>query len=140
MADHMLEVEQARAYYDPENEIVYVAYQGILNADANVEVYNWLEELYKEVDVKNLYGLVFDFRGVEEFDDSNLKTARRSSSRMNMRVDTSHVPVALIVGDPHQQEILLGSMRISPKHARKKIVWSDDEAHEFLEEWHTAHG
>ena len=136
MVNHTLEVEQARAFYDPESAIIYIHYRGTLTGDAALEVYNWLEELYQEIDVDHLYGLIFDFRQVQEFDDSNLKTARRTSSRMNMRIDTSHVPVALIVSDPYHQEILLGSMRISPENIRKKIVWSEEEAQEFLASWH----
>ena len=136
MASYALELDQAKAYYDPEQEVVYVAYEGILGAEAPAEVYNWLEALYNDIDVKTMYAQIFDFRKVTAFDDSNLKTARRTSSRMNMSVDISHVPVALIVSDPYHQEILLGSMRISPDHMRKKIVWSEDEAYDFFEQWH----
>ena len=136
MVAHTLEAKQARADYDPEQGLIYVTYEGVLTEDVPKAVYGWLEELYEEIDVTSLYGQIFDFRGVEEFDESNLKTARRTSSRMNMRVDVSHVPVALIVSDPYHQEILLGSMRISPDHIRKKIVWSEEEAQEFFQTWH----
>lgn len=136
MVAHTIQTDQARANYNAEEALIYVAYSGILTADVPLAIYSWLEELYDEIDIDSLYGQIFDFRDVKEFDDSNLKTARRTSNRMNMRVDVSHVPVALIVGDPYHQEILLGSMRISPDHARKKIVWSDEEAREFFEKWH----
>jgi len=139
MVNHTLDVEQARAYYDAESAIIFVHYRGTLTGDAANDVYGWLEELYDEIDVDNLYGIVFDFREVKDFDESNLKTARRVSSRMNMRIDTSHVPAALIIRDPYHQEILFGSMRVSPEHARKKIVWSEEEAREFLDQWHAEH-
>jgi hypothetical protein len=121
----------------PDTRIVHVTYSGVLTGDANVAVYDWLDELYQDVDITSMYGQVFDFRKVEEFAQDNLKTARRVSNRMNMKIDTSQIPVALLVGDPYHQEILLGSMRISPEHRRKKIVWSEDEALEFFEQWHT---
>ena len=137
MVDHKLEIEQASATYDSDTGIIYVAYNGILTGEPAKEVYAWLGELYQEIDINSMYGQVFDFRQVTEFDNSNLKTARRTSNRMNMSVDTSSVPVAMIVGDPYHQEILLGSMRISPENVRKKIVWSEDEAQEFLDSWHS---
>jgi hypothetical protein len=136
MVDHKLETEQASAYYDPESGIVFVAYSGVLTSEPAKEVYAWLGKLLQEIDINSLHGQVFDFRNVSEFDNSNLKTARRTSNRMNMSVDTSHVPVALLVSDPYHQEILLGSMRISPENVRKKIVWSEDEALEFFASWH----
>lgn len=136
MSKYELKVEQASAYYDEESRIVHIAYQGALSSDVTVQVYDWLETLYDAVGLDTLYGQIFDFREVTEFDESNLSTARRTSSRMNMRMDTSHVPVALIVGDFYHEEILRGAMRIPPEHARKRIVWSEDEALAFLQEWH----
>lgn len=135
-----LEVENARASYDAEKRIVTVEYFGALSASVTIEVYSWLEELFKEVDINSLYGQIFDFRRVEQFAQDNLKTARKTSSRMNMRIDTSNVPVALLVGDPYHQEILRGSMRISPEHVRKRIVWSEEEADLFFKKWHAERG
>lgn len=134
-----LELENARAHYDPEQDIVYIAYNGILSSDVTLEVYAWLDELFAAIDINSLRGEIFDFRKVDEFDQSNIKTARRTSNRMNMKIDVSHVPVALIVGNPYHQETLLGGMRISPDHMRKRIVWSDAEAEEFFDEWHSVH-
>lgn len=135
MHKHELKTEQAHAYFDEEARIVYVEYQGQLSGDVTVAVYEWLDALFHEIDLQTIHGEIFDFRQVTEFDQSNLKAARKTSSRMNMKVDTSGIPVALLVSDFYHQEILQSAMRISPEHVRKKIVWSEEEALAFINEW-----
>lgn len=139
MDKHRLEVEQASAYYDLEKHIAYIKYRGVLGSDVTIQVYDWLDELYKEYGTEGFYGQIFDFREVKEFDESNLATARKTSNKMNMRIDTSHIPVALIVSDFYHEEILRTAMRISPEHIRKKIVWSEADAYAFLDEWVSEH-
>jgi hypothetical protein len=95
-----------------------------------------LDELLHEIGTENVYGEIFDFRKVIEFAPDNLSTARRTSSKMNMKMDTSQIPVALLISDAAHQEIFHSSMRISPQNLRRKIVWSKDEALEFFDEWH----
>jgi hypothetical protein len=136
MNKHVLEVERAKAHYDDAQQIIFVTYEGELNGDVTLQVYEWLDELFKSVDATTIKGQIFDFRKVTSFQQDNLQAARRASNRFNMRMDTSHIPVALVIGDPYHDEIMRSGMRISPDHRRKKIVWSHDEAHEFLKEWH----
>ena len=135
MAFERLETEQAQAFFDEDNQIVYVAYSGSLGSDVTVTVYDWLDRLIKSIGLDVIQGEIFDFSGVTEFQESNLQTARKTSKRMNLRVDTSKIPVALVVDSFYQEEILRGSMQISPDHVRKRIVHSQDEAQAFLEEW-----
>ena len=134
-----LEIEQASAYFDPESRIVRVAYSGSLGSDVTVEVYAWLDGLVKEIGVDSINGQIFDFSNVTEFQESNLQTARKASKKMNIRIDTSKIPVALVVGTFYQEEILRGSMQISPDHVRKRIVKSEEEAMAFIEEWNMTH-
>ena len=131
-----LNIDQAEAYFDPETNIAHIAYSGVLHADVTLQVYNWLDAINEEVGLENVRGQVFDFSAVETFDPGNLKVARRTSSRANMKQDNSHIPVGLIVGTPVHEETLRTDMRISPENTRKKIVWSKDEALEFIETWH----
>jgi hypothetical protein len=135
MTTFELQVDRAKARYDQEQGITYITYEGELDGTVTVQVYDWLDELYKAVGVEKIYGQIFDFRNVTRFDQSNLTTARRTSNRMNMIQDTSQFPVALIVNDHAQEEILRGPMRIPSGHVRKRIVWSEDEARAFLDEW-----
>lgn len=139
MVNYQLDVEQANARFDPEKRIAFIHYHGVLGSDVTLRVYEWLDELYKEIGTDGFAGQIFDFRDVQEFDESNLATARKTSGKMNLRVDTSHIPVALIVSDFYHEEILRTAMRISPEHVRKKIVWSEDEALSFLNQWRTEH-
>jgi hypothetical protein len=139
MHKYQLEVDQASAYFDEDTRIVHITYHGVLTGDVTHQVYDWLDELFRQVDLNTIHGEIFDFRQVTEFDQSNLKAARKTSSRMNMKIDTSHLPVALIVGDFYHKEILHSAMRISPEHTRKRIVWSDEEALDFLAEWQKNH-
>ncbi len=131
-----LKIDQAEAYFDLETHIAYIAYRGVLHADVTVQVYDWLDAVYDEVGLENVHGQVFDFSAVEMFDPGNLKVARRTSSRANMKQDTSHIPVGLIVSTPIHEETLRTDMRILPENTRKKIVWSMEAALEFIETWH----
>ncbi|MCL4252165.1 MAG: hypothetical protein KJ043_00120, partial [Anaerolineae bacterium] len=96
----------------------------------------WLDDIYRDYGIDNMLGQIFDFRKVQAFEESNLSTARRTSNRMNMRVDTSNIPVALLVNDFYHEEILRGSMRIPAEHVRKRIVWSEDDALSYIKNWH----
>lgn len=132
-----LQLEQASAYFDGEQRIAYVAYRGSLGDAVTVQVYEWLDTLFKQVDIQTVYGEIFDFTKVTEFQPSNLEAARKNSKRLNLKMDVSHLPVALIVDNSYQLGMLETAMRISPEHQRKRIVWSREEAMRFLEEWNT---
>jgi len=137
MTNYNLEIEQASAVYDPETQIATIIYRGALTADVNLRVYEWLENLYNDIGTEKFIGQIFDFRQVTDFDRSNLITARRNSNRINMALDTSHIPVALLINDPYHEEMLRAGMRISPENIRKHIVWTEDDAHAFIQQYNT---
>jgi hypothetical protein len=137
MANLRLEIPNATAVYDEQTHVAKIIYSGILDGDVTIQVYDWLDDLYRDVGLETIIGQIFDFRKVQAFEESNLSTARRTSNRMNMRVDTSNIPVALLVNDFYHEEILRGSMRIPAEHVRKRIVWSEDEAWAFIKTWHS---
>lgn len=130
-----LDIQNARAHYDADTRIVYIAYRGLLSADASTKVYHWLHELMLELGSENLYGEVWDFREVQEFLPDNLMDARKKSRGLNLRINVDF-PVAMVVKDFYQEEILRGPMQNVPENTRKAIVRSMDEAHQFLAEWH----
>jgi hypothetical protein len=135
MSNFQLEIENATASYDGTTRIVTITYRGVLDSAVTIIVYNWLDNLYKAVGIDAIYGEIFDFSGVKSFDEGNLTTARRTSNRMNMSQDTSQFPVALVVANHEQEEILRGPMRIPEGHQRKRIVRSTEEALQFFQTW-----
>ena len=63
---------------------------------------------------ENLYGEVWDFRDVQEFLPDNLMDARKKSRGLNLRINVDF-PVAMIVKDFYQEEILRGPMQNVPR-------------------------
>lgn len=131
-----LQQEQVQAHYEPEEKIVYVRYTGILGSDASDSAYNWLAQLIEEIGIDNIYGEIFDFCAVTQFQPDNLINARKHSRKLNLRVNVHETPVAMVVRDAVQEEILRGPMRNVPENRRKRIVHSYDEALAFFEEWY----
>ncbi len=129
--------ENASGTYDPETRIAYITYTGMLTAEASVAVYNWLGDVTQEEGL--LYGEVFDFRNVLEFAPDNLMEARKKSRRRNLRSNIHHLPVAMIVKDFYQEEILRGPMQNVPENQRKTIVQTLDDALAFIHQWHELH-
>lgn len=127
----------ARAEYNAETRVATITYSGFLNAEASTAVYDWLADLAQHVGL--VYGEVFDFRQVTEFMPDNLMEARKKSRRRALRPQTQLVPVAMIVKDFYQEEILRGPMQNVPENQRKAIVHSVDEALAFLQDWHQRH-
>jgi hypothetical protein len=132
-----LNIQNARAHYDADSRIVFITYRGLLSAEASTQVYHWLHDLMLELGSENLYGEVWDFREVQEFLPDNLMDARKKSRGLNLRINVDF-PVAMVVKDFYQEEILRGPMQNVPENTRKAIVRTMDEAHQFLAEWHTA--
>jgi hypothetical protein len=131
-----LQQPQVEARYEPENQIVYVRYTGVLGSDASDRAYTWLAELINKIGIENIYGEIFDFTQVTQFQPDNIINARKNSRKLNLRVNIHETPVAMIVRDAVQEEILRGPMRNVPENKRKRIVHSDEEALAFFEEWH----
>lgn len=129
--------ENAHAYFDGETGIAYITYSGILSADVTTAVYNWLGDLLSRVGMEHVYGEIFDFTDVTEFMPDNLVAARRKSRRYNMRNNVRRLPVAMIVSNFYQEELLRGPLQNVEENKRKTIVRSMDEARAFLKQWHT---
>lgn len=136
MAIEKLKTEKASAYFDEESRIAYIEYRGLLTADESLAVYDWLADLVQELGIENVYGEIFDFRKVREFATDNLMEARRNSRRYNMRNRIRKLPVAMLVSNYYQEEILRGPMKNVEENKRKTIVKTMEEALTFLHEWH----
>jgi hypothetical protein len=131
-----LEQEKVRAHFDLETKVAYIHYAGILGADASTAAYQWLAELIAAVGIENIYGEIFDFTDVRQFQPDNLIDARKHSRKLNLRVNIHETPVAMVVRDTVQKEILRGPMRNVPENRRKRIVQTEAEAFAFFKEWH----
>lgn len=131
-----LSLENANARYDTDSKIAFIEYKGVLTADDSVAVYEWLADLVEAVGLENIYGEIFDFREVTEFAPDNLMEARRNSRRYNMRNRIRSLPVAMIISNFYQEEILRGPMQNVEENKRKAVVWEMDDAVTFLNEWH----
>lgn len=129
-----LEHHNVACHYDEATGIAYVTYRGQLDANASIIAYDWLALVNETVGVP--YGEVFDFREVTEFLQDNLMEARKKSRRRNLRGNVHQFPVAMIVRDPYQEEILRGPMQIVPENPRKAIVRTPQEALAFIRMWH----
>lgn len=137
MAIDKLEQEHVTAHFDVENHVAYITYTGILDATASASAYGWLQKLIDNVGIETIYGEIFDFTHVKQFQPDNLIDARKNSRKLNLKVDIHRTPVAMIVRDAVQEEILRGPMRIVPENKRKRIVVSQQEAFDFFSEWHS---
>jgi hypothetical protein len=134
MAVTPLEHPNAKAHFDEDTRIAFIRYSGYLTAEVSTVVYDWLADVNQAYGVP--YGEVFDFRDVTEFMPDNILEARKKSRRRNLRGEVHHMPVAMIVKDYYQEEILRGPMQNVPENPRKTIVKAMDEALAFLHQWH----
>jgi hypothetical protein len=137
MAIDSLTHPNATAHYDEETRIAYITYSGFLDGSASTAAYEWLATVNETVGIP--YGEVFDFRAVTEFMPDNLLEARKKSRRRNLRSEIHNLPVAMVVKDYYQEEILRGPMQNVPENNRKTIVKTMEEAIEFLHNWHKQH-
>ncbi len=129
-------LQQVSAHFDEESNIAFIRYSGILGADESNAAYRWLAVLLEAVGVENVYGEIFDFTAVKQFQPENLVDAKKNSRKLNLRVNIHETPVAMVVRDAVQEEILRGPMRNVPENKRKRIVYSEEEALAFFKEWH----
>jgi hypothetical protein len=132
-----LQHDNARARYDSDSGIAHITYTGYLTGEASTAVYDWLADVTQAIGIENMRGEVFDFRDVTEFMPDNLMDARRNSRRYNVKNDVRRLPVAMIVKDFYQEEILRGPMQNVRENARKTIVRTMDDALGFIRDWHT---
>jgi hypothetical protein len=133
-----IDTDHFSAWYDDEQQILHVVYQGVLTADTTAQFYRWLGEVIQRCpqDVVRAKGSIYDFRGVTGFDSRNLTSAQRQSQQLNNKADMSGHPVALLVDSYLQEQILRVELKISPQQDRKRIVHSEEEAYAFIASFH----
>lgn len=135
-----IEQDNVTAFFEAQRRLIRVNYRGSLDADVAIVVYDWIDKVISVIGIENIYGEIFDFRAVVEFQPDNLLAARRKSRRMNLRMPVHTFPVAMIVKNFYHEEILRGPMQNVPENKRRIIVYNEEDALKFIDEWHKNNG
>ena len=139
MVIDQLEQKNVTAYFDPDTSIAHITYRGQLSAEESDAAYTWLEKVLETVGTQNIFGEIWDFRQVTLFSSDNLIDARKHSRKLNITMDVHNFPIAMIIRNSMQEEILRGPMRNLEGNTRKRIVRTPAEALQFINSWHEAH-
>ena len=137
MGTEILDSEYVKGHYDEEEKILYVTYHQILNPSVTNKVYRWLGRIIKEAknDVSATSGSIYDFRDVDHIDMADFMNAQVQSVSLNVKIDLSKHPVALVVNSETQEEYIRMLMGVTPHENRKRIVYSVDEGRAFIKEF-----
>lgn len=126
-------------HFNPQNGILRVSYTEKVTSEVTSAIYQWGWKLSESVGTENIYGMITDFRDVESFAPQSLGTALKESRRINQAFDLRRLPVALIVKNMYQEQLVNISTDLSGHPDRMKIVYSVEEALAFIDQWHETH-
>jgi len=131
--------ENAIAAADLDTLLINYQYNDIINTDVTTDVYNWMiHGMQTWFDEDDFRGAIFDFRNVKTFALGNTLTAKQASEEANQILDLSIFPVALIVKNV-QQEIKVRMTMMTGNTRRKCVVYGEDQALVFINEWNRQH-
>lgn len=138
MAIERLETDFVTGYFDEDEKILYVTYRHNLTPSVTNSMYRWLGRIIKDAknDISRSIGSIYDFSDVDNIDLADFMNAQVQSVSINVKIDLSRHPVALIVKSEHQEEYVRMLMGVTPQENRKRIVYSVDEAKVFIQEFH----
>lgn len=128
--------ENVTAYFDVKLGISFVSYKGVLDSDTTKVLYGWVKSLLPLIGENTTRGVIFDFRQVTRFTRDNLHASRQESSKINRQKDMSTHPVALIVGNTYQEQMVTASMQLTPIEERKRVFYNMEDALDYIEYWH----
>lgn len=134
----VLDAETVHAYRDPETDVSYITYKGVVNRRTTESVYEWVKELLTQVDNSKTRGVVMDFRQVIKFTPDHLSTVRRESRDLN-KAETLVHPVAMVVQNLYQEQMVKVSVRMSERPDHVQFVNSIEEAIAWFETWNSSH-
>jgi hypothetical protein len=141
MAVAVLDTESVRAEYDAEAKILRVSYSGILSPEVTNQFYGWLIPTMQNNPhlVTEARGSIYDFRQVKDFKSGNMTTARKQSQNASQSGELKNHPVALLVETPLQERMVSVMMKLTEQTDRKQLVYSVEEAQDYITEWHKKH-
>src|SRR5215207_574721 len=109
-----LKTDYVHCTIDQETRTTRIVYTGEIDAQTTSQVYMWMMTEGTDEVLKNLRGTIFDFRKVKSFNPGNLSTIQRKSRELNTNITTYLIPVALVVANMYQEQMLRVSNQISP--------------------------
>ncbi|MCI0712881.1 MAG: hypothetical protein L0154_22180 [Chloroflexi bacterium] len=127
------------AYYDDSLKLARVTYPSELNARTTIRMYRWFEEMTAVVGLSNVKGGLFNFCAVTHFHPNNLRAAQRESKKINEKMDLKYFANAFIVQDLRQEQMVRISMKLTQNSDRLRIVHSEHDGIQFIENWHKKH-
>ena len=116
-----------------ESNVMIGTYAEVLTGDMTARVYIAGLRFVHEIGVENLRGIIFDFRKVQRFSRDNLPAAQSESYRANRNLSLDHVPIAMVVETPIQEQMVRISMQSTPGQNRKRIVHTIEEGYAFID-------
>ena len=130
------DVDGFLGYLDDETQIARVAYPEHLTPQVTIDMYAWFDELASQVGITSLKGCIFDFCNVKQFHPGNARAAQRESKKINSKYDLRRFPVAFLVRNMSQEQMLRVSMRLTQNSDRLRIIHNESQAVEYIQEWH----
>lgn len=128
--------EGVTAYFDEKLGISFVTYKGVVSAEVTQALYGWVKDLLPLIGENATRGVIYDFRQVTRFTRDNLHTSRNESNKINQERDMSNHPLTMIVENTYQEQMVKISMQLTPIEERKRIVYSMEDAMDYIEQWH----
>lgn len=128
----VINTPQLSAHYDG---IIHVTYRGAIDSHLTNQVYKWRRDLFQSIPINYIRGEVWDFRDVTDFMPGHLQSVQKASKDLSRHIDLSSVPCALIVNSAYQMQTLSIAVQLTPIIERKQIVWSREEAFNYIQQW-----
>lgn len=130
-----LETDNLFAHYDAVKRMIFIQYYRAVTADSTQAAYAWIREQVTTFD--DIRGCVFDFRNVRHFRTGTDVTTSEESTAINQEIDLSHIPVALVVDNMYQEQMVKKTLNTTPQPERKTIVYTFPEAFQFFRDFNT---
>lgn len=138
-----MKTEHAECRYDAETRIAYFTWTGTVTSKETAACYEWMAKLLDSVaDDQPVRGSIIDFTGVQQFEQSNLRTARSEAKQLRTEKtnEVKQLPTALVVETLLQEMFLSTSMRLTEtakeENPRVVMVKSHEEGLEHINKWH----
>lgn len=122
--------------YYPDAKQLHARYIGLLDGQLSSDTYAAFFAFFDTHGLESVKAITLDFRQVTKFHQTNLSATRRESRTANTHYDLSRIPVALLVMNHTQEQFVKVSSKITGTETRVRIVWSEEEAAAFFDEFH----
>jgi hypothetical protein len=135
----VLDSKSVSAYFDLENDVLFVSYYGVLDASTSGNLTTWLDQMAEVIGTRPIRGMVFDLRKVVRFKRENLFTTAEQTEQLQEQLDHQKFPVALVVANYYQEQMAKITLLVTPDANRRQIVYSMESALTYIESWYAAH-